>query len=40
MVDAVRDGSLQLPMPASVAFFLVDRWFGGGLRDVLAGRPR
>jgi NAD+ diphosphatase len=39
MIDAVRDGSLKLPMPASVAFFLVDRWFGGGLAEAVSAQP-
>ena len=38
MVRAVEQGTLKLPMPASVAFFLVDHWFGGGLAEVTSGR--
>jgi NAD+ diphosphatase len=32
---AVEEGSLLLPMRASIAFYLVDSWFGGTLGDVL-----
>jgi NAD+ diphosphatase len=32
---AIGDGSLRLPMRASVAFYLIDGWFGGGLADVV-----
>jgi NAD+ diphosphatase len=31
---AIIGGSLQLPMSASVAFYLIDGWFGGGLASV------
>jgi NAD+ diphosphatase len=33
---AITDGSLRFPMRASVAFYLIDGWFGGGLADVVA----
>ena len=35
LAAAVDDGSLRLPMRASVAFRLIDGWYGGGL----AARP-
>ena len=31
---AIADGSLRLPMRASVAFYLIDGWFGGDLAHV------
>lgn len=31
---AIADGSLRLPMSASVAFYLIDGWFGGDLASV------
>jgi NAD+ diphosphatase len=31
---AIGGGSLRLPMSASVAFYLIDGWFGGGLARV------
>lgn len=31
MTVCVKDGSLRLPMRASVAFRLINRWYGGGL---------
>jgi NAD+ diphosphatase len=33
---AIAEGSLRFPMRASVAFYLIDGWFGGGLADVVA----
>jgi NAD+ diphosphatase len=33
---AISDGSLRFPMRASVAFYLIDGWFGGGPGDVVA----
>jgi NAD+ diphosphatase len=38
MRAAIDDGSLLLPMRASIAFFLVDSWFGGTLGDLLDER--
>ena len=37
---AVAGGVVRLPMAASVAFFLIDRWFGGGLADLVGGAKR
>ena len=34
---AIADGSLRFPMRASVAFYLIDGWFGGGLAEIVAG---
>jgi NAD+ diphosphatase len=31
LAAAIADGTLLLPMRASVAFYLIDGWFGGGL---------
>jgi NAD+ diphosphatase len=31
---AITDGSLRLPMSASVAFYLIDGWFGGDLASL------
>jgi NAD+ diphosphatase len=35
LAAAITAGSLGLPMRASVAFFLIDAWFGGGLADLV-----
>jgi NAD+ diphosphatase len=34
LTTCVQDGSLRLPMRSSVAFRLIDRWYGGGLAAV------
>jgi NAD+ diphosphatase len=33
--SGIVDGSLRLPMRASIAFYLIARWYGGGLVDIV-----
>jgi NAD+ diphosphatase len=41
LIEQLAAGTLKLPMRSSVAYYLIDRWFGGNLAELApAGVPR